>query len=137
MVWTFFFLSPSFPYLRLGFFKSIVGGCQKSLDVMHVSLSGTASGHLVAVSTNVNIWRHLLPVTVRGPMRSIATLSNGLSTIYPCCAGNLGSLLHCFWKVVHDLTKRVVSCIMPGQENLLQIRFFVASIAMCPAIGMS
>jgi len=61
-----------------------------TLDV--VTFKGIASGHLVAISMQVNKNRNPPLAFGNGPTRSIATLSKGVVTTSLICIGLLGGL---------------------------------------------
>ncbi len=98
-------------------------------DVAEVSLSGTASNHLVDLSIMVKMWLKPPEETGRGPTKSTCTFVKRRHGIGIGCAGAAGCVATLQrlqpW---HSLHQAVMSAAVPFQQNRAEMRRRVALV---------
>ena len=98
-------------------------------DVAEVSLSGTASNHLVDLSIMVKMWLKPPEETGRGPTRSTCTCVKRRQGIGIGCAGAAGCVVTLpRLQPWHSLHHAVISAAIPFQQNRAEMRRRVALV---------
>jgi hypothetical protein len=98
-------------------------------DVAEVSLSGTASNHLVDLSIMVKMWLKPPEETGTGPTRSTCTCVKRQHGIGMGCAGAAGcNVTLPGLQPWHSLHQAVISAAMPLQQNRAKMRRRVALV---------